>query len=122
VLINAQEGRTKALRQLRFGSKDEIDRKLIEAYVKEAVGLVKRGVEIKPARNKPLTVPAELEAAFRKHASARTSFAKLTPGRRREYAEYVASAKREETRRKRIDKILPMIASGIGLNDRYRNC
>jgi len=122
MLINAQEGRTKALRQMRFRSKDDIDRKAIQAYVKEAIGLARNGVEIKPDRNKPLTVPAELQAAFRKRGKARTSFDKMTPGKRREYAEYVASAKRDETRQKRIDKILPMIESGIGLNDKYRNC
>ncbi len=122
VLINAQEGKTKALRQLRFQSIDEIDRKLIRAYVKEAVGLVKQGIEIKPSRNKPVTVPAELQAAFRKKGKARKSFEKMTLGKRREYAEYIASAKREETRQKRIDKILPMIESGVGLNDKYRNC
>ena len=40
----------------------------------------------------------------------------------REYAEYVSAAKRDDTKQKRIDKILPMIASGAGLNDKYRNC
>jgi len=122
VLINAQEGRTKALRQMRMQSKNEIDRKLIKAYVKEAIGLAEKGVEIKADRNKALTVPAELQSAFRRRGKARTSFQKLTPGKRREYAEYVDSAKRDETKQKRIEKILPMIESGIGLNDKYRNC
>ena len=38
----------------------------------------------------------------------------------REYADYVAAAKRDETKQRRIDKILPMIAKGVGLNDKYR--
>ncbi|MDH3424813.1 MAG: YdeI/OmpD-associated family protein [Acidobacteriota bacterium] len=121
VLINAQEGRTKALRQLRLRSMDEIDRELIRAYVAEAIDLVERGVEIKPGRKKPWTMPAELRAALREHREARASFEALTPGRQREYVEYVASAKRHDTRARRIDKILPMIASGVGLNDRYRS-
>jgi uncharacterized protein YdeI (YjbR/CyaY-like superfamily) len=83
--------------------------------------LARRGVEIKPERNKPLTVPAELRAALRKRGKAKTSFEAMTAGKRREYADYVASAKRDETKQKRIDKILPMIESGIGLNDKYRN-
>jgi uncharacterized protein YdeI (YjbR/CyaY-like superfamily) len=49
------------------------------------------------------------------------SFNKLTPGRRREYADYVAEAKRAETKARRIEKILPMIRSGSGLNDTYRS-
>jgi len=121
LLVNAQAGKTKALRQMRFGSMDELDRKLIGAYVKEAIGLAKRGVEIRPERNKPLTVPPELRAALREHGKAKASFEALTPGKRREYAEYVAEAKRDDTKQKRIDKILPMIESGIGLNDKYRN-
>jgi uncharacterized protein YdeI (YjbR/CyaY-like superfamily) len=107
---------------LRYRSIGEIDRRLIEAYVRESIALVRQGVEIRPARNQPLTVPSELRAAFRKFEEARRSFSKLTPGKRREYAEYIASAKRGETKQRRIDKILPMIASGVGLNDEYRGC
>lgn len=120
LLVNAQEGRTKAQRQMRFHSRDEIERKVIEGYVKEAIGLAKRGAEIKPERGKPVQVPAELQAALRGRKKAGAAFDALTPGKRREYAAYVAEAKRDETKRKRIDKILPMIESGIGLNDRYR--
>jgi uncharacterized protein YdeI (YjbR/CyaY-like superfamily) len=120
MLINAQDGRTKALRQMRFQSAGEIDRELIEAYVAEAIALVQKGVEIKPERRKPVRVPAELSRALGKRRAAKAGFEGLTPGKRREYAEYIASARRPETRAKRIDKVLPMIESGIGLNDRYR--
>lgn len=51
---------------------------------------------------------------------ATAAFRSLTPGRQREYSEYVASAKRDATKQSRIEKILPMITAGIGLNDRYR--
>ena len=57
---------------------------------------------------------------LRKRRKAHASFEAVTPGKRREYAEYVASAKREETRLKRVEKVLPMIEEGVGLNDRYR--
>ena len=53
---------------------------------------------------------------------AELAFKALTPGRRREYADYVSEAKRAATRTKRIEKILPMIAAGTGLNDKYKNC
>jgi uncharacterized protein YdeI (YjbR/CyaY-like superfamily) len=39
----------------------------------------------------------------------------------REYADYIASAKRADTRQRRIEKILPMIVAGVGLNDKYRS-
>lgn len=122
VLLNAQDGKTKALRQWRFGSKKEIDAKLIKAYVKEAIALQEKGVEIKPDRAKPVTVPKELKAALAKHKKAGASFKGLTKGKQREYADYIADAKRVETKMKRLDKIIPMIAQGMGLNDKYRNC
>jgi len=122
LLVNAQQGKTKAMRQMRFESATEINQKAIEAYIKEAIGLVKKGVEIKPERKKVMAMPEELEAAFRKQRKAKASFDKLTPGRQREYAEYVATAKQDATRLRRVEKILPMIEAGVGLHDKYRNC
>ena len=120
VLINAQEGRTKALRQWRFTAKKDIKVRLIKAYVKEAIELQRQGKAIQPARNKPVVVPPQLQAALRKNTSAAAAFQELSQGKRREYADYIADAKREDTKSKRLDKILPMIEEGVGLNDRYR--
>ena len=120
LLVNAQAGRTKGMRQMRFRAKDEIDRKVVQAYLREACELARRGVSIAPERRKAVAVPIELRAALRKRPKAQKSFESLTPGKRREYAEHVATAKRDETKQKRIAQILPMIEAGIGLNDRYR--
>jgi uncharacterized protein YdeI (YjbR/CyaY-like superfamily) len=122
LLVNAQEGRTKAMRQLRFGSAAEIDAPTIRAYVKEAIELAEQGREITPRRKKPLPLPPELEAALARRKRARKGFDGLTPGKRREYAEYVAEAKQDATKQRRIAKILPLIEAGVGLNDKYRNC
>jgi len=120
VLINAQEGVTKALRQWRMNSAKEIKPAIIKRYVREAIQLVKDGKNIGPAKKKPVVVPAELKKALQKSKVATDQFSELTPGKQREYAEYIGAAKREETKISRIKKILPMIRSGIGLNDRYR--
>ena len=122
VLINAQEGTTKALRQWRFKSKKEINSRLIKAYVKEAIEHQKQGLEIKPAKKGALKIPPELETALAKNKRAEEAFTTLTQGKQREYADYIAQAKREETKTKRIKKILPMIKAGQGLNDKYRSC
>jgi uncharacterized protein YdeI (YjbR/CyaY-like superfamily) len=122
LLINAQEGRTKALRQMRFRALGEIDPGAVKAYVTEAIGLAERDVAIKPDRRKPLAIPPELQAALRTHKKAQAGFRKMTPGKQREYADYIASAKQDTTKQRRIDKILPMIESGIGLNEKYRGC
>ncbi len=120
VLINAQEGTTKALRQWRMQSAKDIKPSLIKAYVREAISLVRQGKKIGPEKNKPIVVPPELKKALAKNTQARKAFENLRPGLQREYTEHIASAKREETRQKRIEKILPMISSGKGLHDKYR--
>ena len=119
-LINAQEGKTKALRQWRMTSDKEIDADLIVRYVDEAIALVEGNKAIKAERNQPLDIPEELARGLRKTRGATAAFRELTPGRQREYANYIAEAKREATRQSRTEKILPMIIAGKGLNDRYR--
>jgi len=119
-LVNAQEGVTKALRQMRFNSVDEIDEKLILEYVNEAIRNQKAGKEIKPAKKSSVDIPKELKEAFKKNAKLKNRFDKLTPFKQREYCEYISEAKRETTKQSRLQKILPMIFKGIGLNDNYR--
>ena len=120
VLVNAQEGKTKAMRQWRFGSLKEIKARSIKTYVKEAIQLLDDGKEIKADRNKPLVVPPELKKALAAKKAVKAKFEALSKGRQREYADYVAEAKRAETKTKRLEKILPLIAAGVGLNDKYR--
>lgn len=121
VLVNAQEEKTKALRQMRFESIDDIDENLVLAYVKEAIENQKLGKEIKPDRRKKETViPPELQNVLVN--DLKTSFENLSPYKQREYCEYISSAKREATKQTRIEKIKPMILQGVGLNDKYKNC
>lgn len=122
VLVNAQEGRTKALRQWRFSSSKEIKVRAIKKYVKEAIELERAGERVAIDRARAVEVPDELTRALAKDKVAKKAFAALTPGKQREYASHIAEAKRAETKQKRLEKILPMIAAGIGLNDKYRNC
>lgn len=123
VLINAQEGSTRGLRQWRFSSLEEItsQQKTIASYLEEAIENQKAGKEIKPERNKPLILPVELDQAMTHDPVLKERFEGLSPGKRREYAEHIATAKREETRQKRLIKIIPMILEGIGLSDKYRS-
>ena len=120
VLINAQEGKTRALRQWRMTSANDIKATVIKRYVKESIDQFAAGKEMKSDRHQAVVVPAELSAALRRSKGATAAFNGLRKGLQREYAEYISSAKRDETKLKRIDKVLPMIAAGIGLNDKYR--
>ena len=120
VLINAQDGKTKALRQWRMMSAKEIKPSVIKAYVNEAIAVVEDGREIKPDRAKRLVVGPELRAALRKDKTADVAFKALRPGVKREYADYITDAKQAATKDRRIAKILPMIKKGVGLNDKYK--
>ena len=120
VLANAQEGTTRGLRHWRFEQGDKFNSRKVKAYVKEAIENQRAGKAIKPAPKKTLTIPAELNAALKKSAKLKQAFNALTPGKQREYADHVGSAKQEKTRLSRLEKITPMVLAGQGLNDRYK--
>ncbi len=120
VLINASEGMTKALRQWRFTSVDEINDELVLKYINEAIQNQKEGKELKPDRNKPVVIPEELKLALAEDSELESCFNRFTPGKKREFAEYVASAKLAETRFARVQKVIPMILENTGLNDKFR--
>ncbi len=121
VLENAQDGKTKALRQWRMYSAKDIKPMLIKRYVREAIQLVDAGKSIGPAKKKALRVPVELKLALQRNAAATKKFESMTPGKQREYADYISSAKREATRLSRAEKVLPLIKVGAGLHDKYRS-
>jgi len=120
VLVNAQEGKTRALRQWRMHSAQDIKPVIVKRYVKEAIQLVRAGKSIGPVRKKPMNVPDELLSALENDIAAARKFAELTPGKQREYAAHINDAKRSATKLSRIRKIIPLIKSGAGLNDKYR--
>ena len=121
VLINAQEGKTSAMRQWRFNSIDEIDAELIKAYVLEAIENQQQGKEIKP-KKKPLIIPELLQQALDADQELKEKFEAMTLGKKRDYADHISEAKREATKQSRLEKIIPMILSGVGLYDKYKNC
>ena len=120
VLINAQQGKTKALRQWRMTSASDINRSQINRYLNEAISLAKEGKAIKSVPAGPVEIPPELKNALRREKGATAAFGKTRPGSQREFANYISDAKREDTKLRRIQKILPMIIAGKGLNDKYR--
>lgn len=118
ILTNAQEGKTKAMRHWKFTT-EEIDTDLVKRYVLEAIDNQKKGLEVKRQRDTSYTIPPELLGQLSQNTSVVEAFYNLTKGKQKEYANYIADAKQEKTRLKRMDKIIPMILAGKGLNDRY---
>lgn len=120
LLVNAQEGKTRAQRQWRFDSPGDFDEEQVLVYLREAIENQRQGKTVKPAPRKAVSIPEELNLAFRENPDLEQRFGALAPYKQREYAEYISQARREDTRRRRLEKIIPMIGAGKGLNDRYR--
>ncbi|MBU3822696.1 DUF1801 domain-containing protein [Flavobacteriaceae bacterium XHP0103] len=121
LLLNAQEGKTKALRQMRFESINDIDKNIVLAYIKEAIENQKLGKELKPSRKpKAIIIPELLANELNKNTNLKSSFDSLATYKQRDYANYIKTAKRDSTKLSRLNKIIPMILKGIGLNDKYQ--
>ncbi|MFD2697667.1 YdeI family protein [Mesonia sediminis] len=120
LLINAQEGKTKNLRQIRFKAGDQIPEKEIKAYILEAIAIEQTGVKSQTSLKTTITIPPELQAAFDNNTSLKTAFEKLSIGKKREYCQYISEAKRASTKTSRLEKITPMILALKGLHDKYR--
>lgn len=121
-LVPEEETTAKAMRQWRFSSAEEIDKKLVLAYMEESIANAKAGKEVKPEKKKDLPVPEELQKAFAKDKRLQKSFEALTPYKQKEYKEHIAGAKQEKTRVSRLEKSIPLILDGKGLHDKYKNC
>lgn len=120
VLVNAQEGKTKALRQWRFSHRDEIDEARILEYVHEAIRNEKQGKSWKPERSEAPPIPDILAQAIAEESAVKEAFDRLTPYKQKEYIEYIGGAKQEKTRISRLEKAIALILEGKGLNDKYQ--
>jgi uncharacterized protein YdeI (YjbR/CyaY-like superfamily) len=119
VLINANEGNTRGLRQWRFTSKEEIDEKLVLNYILEAIENEKRGLSIKSQKTE-MPKSAFFEERLNTNSELKKAFENFSPYKQKEFLEFIESAKQEKTKVTRFEKIKPMILNGIGLNDKYR--
>lgn len=120
VLVNAQDNKTKALRQWRMASKEEIDEPLLLQYIHEAIRNEEEGKVWKPEKSTELEIPEALDEAFVRDEALEKAFNQLPFYKQKEFAEHIGSAKREETRLARLEKAIPMILQGLGLNDKYK--
>jgi uncharacterized protein YdeI (YjbR/CyaY-like superfamily) len=118
ILIKAGEN-TQAARQVRFTNLREIVKmeSILKAYIHEAVEAEKAGLKVDYKKSTELIFPEELQNKFDKNPALKTAFTALTPGRQRAYNIYFSAAKQSKTRQSRIEKCIPQILSGKGLND-----
>ena len=119
VLVNANEGVTKGLRQWRFTSVDDVNENLVLHYINEAIANEKAGLAIKPEKKEAMKCDF-FEGELKKNSKLNVAFEQFSPYKQKEFWEFMATAKQEKTKIARLEKIRPMILDGIGLNDKYR--
>ncbi len=118
ILVQQTEN-VQAARQIRFTNIDEIItlESTIKAYIFEAIEVEKAGLEVKMKKVSEFDMPQELQQKFKEDPALKTAFKALTPGRQRGYLLYFSQAKQSKTRVSRIEKYIPKIFDGKGVND-----
>jgi uncharacterized protein YdeI (YjbR/CyaY-like superfamily) len=118
ILIQQTEN-VQAARQIRFTNVRQIAEMapVLKAYVREAIAAEKAGLEVKYKKTSDFKIPEELQNRFDEDLAFKKAFAALTPGRQRGYILNFSAAKQSKTRESRIEKCLPQILKGKGLND-----
>jgi uncharacterized protein YdeI (YjbR/CyaY-like superfamily) len=110
---------TQAGRWIKFTSVREILERetILKAYIGEAIEAQKAGLQVSYKKNTELIFPEEFQNKLDAIPALKTAFAALTPGRQRAYNLYFSAAKQSKTRESRVQKCLPQILNGKGLND-----
>lgn len=118
ILIQQTEN-VQAGRQIRFTNVREIVRMgpILKAYIHEAVEVEKSGLKVKLKKTSDFKIPDEFRIKLDKIPALKTAFNRLTPGRQRQYLFYFSQAKQSKTRESRVEKWMPQILDGKGLND-----
>jgi len=118
-ILIQQTANVQAGRQIRFTSLEEIIKlkKTIKSYMNEAIAIEESGGQVPVKKSQDFEVPQEIVAKLKKHPGLLVAFNKLSPGRRRAYVLHFTAAKQEKTVDSRIEKALPAILKGKGLNE-----
>lgn len=114
-----QTKNVQAARQLRFTSLAQIEAEseMILAYVNEAVEIERAGKQVTMKKTEEYDMPQELQVVLDEDEQLKEAFNKLTPGRQRQYMYFISQAKRETTRKARVEKYKAQILAGKGMND-----
>jgi uncharacterized protein YdeI (YjbR/CyaY-like superfamily) len=118
ILIQQTEN-VQAARQVRFTTLREIAElePVLKAYLHEAIELEKSGATVPLKKTSEFKMPKEFQKQLAKSKTLKTAFEGLTPGRQRAYLLHFAQPKQAKTREARVEKCLPQILEGKGLND-----
>jgi uncharacterized protein YdeI (YjbR/CyaY-like superfamily) len=118
ILVQQTEN-VQAARQIRFTSVQQIVKmkKVLKAYIFEAVEAEEAGLKVPLKKTAEFKMPDEFKQKLDKNRILKKAFEALTPGRQRGYLLHFSSAKQSKTRESRIEKYIPQILDGKGLED-----
>jgi uncharacterized protein YdeI (YjbR/CyaY-like superfamily) len=118
-LLVQQTENVQAARQMRFAGIEELVQQeaILIAYIHEAVEIEKAGLQVPLKKTAEFAVPTEFQVKLDHIAALKTAFEALTPGRQRAYLLHFAQPKQSKTREARVEKYMPQILNGKGLND-----
>jgi len=118
VLIQQTEN-VQSARQVRFTNAKEIVKmeKTLKAYIYEAIEVERAGLKVKLKETADFKIPEEFQKKLNKNAALKKAFNALTPGRQRQYIFHFSQPKQSKTRESRVEKYIPQILDGKGLND-----
>lgn len=126
VLLNDAKGiliqqtkNVQAARQIRLTNAGEIVKMkaTLKAYIYEAIEVEKAGLKVELKKTAEYAIPEEFKNKLDKNAALKKAFKALTPGRQRAYLLHFAAPKQSKTRESRVEKYMPQILKGKGLND-----
>jgi uncharacterized protein YdeI (YjbR/CyaY-like superfamily) len=114
-----QTKNVQSARQIRFTNVSEIIEmeSMIKSYIIEAVEADKAGLEVNFKKTKEFDMPDEFQQQLDENPALKTAFEALTPGRQRGYLLHFSGAKQSRTRTRRVEKYIPKILNGKGLQD-----
>jgi len=106
-------------RQMRFTNLLEIVElePVVKAYIYEAIEVEKAGLKVALKTTADYDVPVEFQSKLDHIPALKTAFEALTPGRQRGYLFYFSQPKQSKTREARVEKYIPQILDGKGLDD-----
>ncbi len=118
ILVQQTEN-VQAGRQIRFTSVQDIYdlESDLKEYIREAVEVEESGLKVRHKKTSEFHVPDEFQSKLNDMPDLKAAFEALTPGRQRGYLFYFSVPKQSKTREARVEKSIPRIMDGKGLND-----
>jgi uncharacterized protein YdeI (YjbR/CyaY-like superfamily) len=118
-LLIQQTKNVQVARQIRFTNVREVVKlaPTLKTYIYQAIEVEKAGVKVKLKKSTEFDVAEEFQKKLDKVRGLKTAFHALTPGRQRGYLLHFSAPKQSKTREARVEKCIPSILKGKGLND-----